>query len=54
MFFERIWVQTNQFEFQKEQIVELELSQAAACDGLLYQVMPENFQTNPAPGVLPL
>ena len=35
-------------------LIPLGVSQAAACDGLLYQVMPEDFQINPAPGVLPL
>ena len=30
------------------------VSQAAACDGILYQVMPQNCQINPGPGVLPI
>ena len=30
------------------------VSQAAACDGILYQIMPENNETLPAPGVLPI
>ena len=30
------------------------LSQAAACDGILYQIMPQNCQINPGPGVLPI
>ena len=35
--------------------VELEpLSQAAACDGLLYQVTPEDDFNIPGPGVLPI
>ena len=32
----------------------LTLSQAAACDGTLYQMMPEGNETLPAPGVLPI
>ena len=30
------------------------VSQAAACDGILYQMMPEGNETPPAPGVLPI
>ena len=30
------------------------LSQAAACDGNLYQMMPEGSNTMPATGVLPI
>ena len=30
------------------------VSQAAACDGLFYQIMPDNDNTNPGPGVLPI
>ena len=30
------------------------MSQAAACDGILYQMMPEGNETLPAPGVLPI
>ena len=30
------------------------VSQAAACDGILYQVGPEDDNTNPGPGVLPI
>ena len=30
------------------------LSQAAACDGILYRVGPENDNSNPGPGVLPI
>ena len=30
------------------------LSQAAACDGTLYQMMPEGNETLPAPGVVPI
>ena len=30
------------------------VSQAAACDGILYQIMPQNSQINHGPGVLPL
>ena len=30
------------------------LSQAAACDGNLYQIMTEGFEHLPAPGVLPV
>ena len=32
----------------------ISLSQAAACDGILYQVGPEDDNTNPGPGVLPI
>ena len=28
------------------------VSQAAACDGVYYQITPENDRNNPAPGVL--
>ena len=31
-----------------------QVSQAAACDGVLYQMMPEGNETLPAPGVLPI
>ena len=30
------------------------VSQAAACDGMYYQIVPENDQSNPGPGVLPI
>ena len=30
------------------------LSQAAACDGVYYQITSENDINNPAPGVLPI
>ena len=30
------------------------VSQAAACDDILYQITPESDQTNPRPGVLPI
>ena len=30
------------------------VSQTAACDGTLYQIMPENCETLPATGVLPV
>ena len=30
------------------------VSQAAACDGILYRVGPENDNSNPGPGVLPI
>ena len=30
------------------------VSQAAACDGVYYQITPENDQNNPGPGVLPI
>ena len=30
------------------------VSQAAACDGILYQMMPQGNETPPAPGVLPI
>ena len=32
----------------------VELSQAAACDGNLYQITFEGDNTNPPPGVLPI
>ena len=32
----------------------LTLSQAAACEGMYYQIAPENDQSNRAPGVLPI
>ena len=30
------------------------VSQATACDGLLYQVTPDNYINIPGPGVLPI
>ena len=30
------------------------VSQAAACDGVAYQITPENDLNNPGPGVLPI
>ena len=33
---------------------EPKLSQAAACDGLTYQITPEGDMTAPLPGVLPI
>ena len=30
------------------------LSQAAACDRILYRVGPEDDNTNPGPGILPI
>ena len=37
-----------------ECVFENRVSQAAACDGILYQVGPEDDDTNPGPGVLPI
>ena len=30
------------------------VSEAAACDGILYRVGPEDDNTNPGPGILPI
>ena len=35
-------------------IIPRGVSQAAACDGILYRVGPENDNSNPGPGVLPI
>ena len=35
-------------------LADVLVSQAAACDGILYQVGPEDDDTNPGPGVLPI
>ena len=35
-------------------IVPRRVSQAAACDGILYRVGPEDDNTNPGPGILPI
>ena len=32
----------------------LNLSEAAACDGILYRVGPKDDNTNPGPGTLPI
>ena len=32
----------------------IHLSEAAACDGLLYQITPEDDSNAPGPGVLPI
>ena len=33
---------------------KMEMSEAAACDGILYRVGPEDDNTNPGPGILPI